>query len=162
MKEYTELKRDLWIGIVTIVLGIMLFFTIIYTISDQTFTGINGRAFPYVIDVFLIILGCALAIDSFMQLKKNLHSDKNTNKYEININNILHIFIFFALLCLYVVSIMYIGFVVSSFLFTAILLIFYKLKNKIAFIVITCSCTPILWFVFDKLVGVEFPTALLF
>lgn len=162
MKEYADVKRDLWIGIATIALSIILFFAIIYTISDQTFTGISGRAFPYVIDAFLIILGCALTIDSFIQLKRMSHNDESTSEYKADTHNIVLILTFFVIVCLYVISIMYIGFIVSSFIFTAILLIFYRLKNKIAFIIITCSCTPILWFVFDKLVGVEFPTALLF
>ena len=70
MKKYAELKRDLWIGTGTLVVSLLLFLAIRFTISEQSFTGISGRAFPYVINGLLAVLGLALTLDSFLQLRK--------------------------------------------------------------------------------------------
>lgn len=165
MKEYAELKRDLWIGTGTLVVSLLLFLAIRFTISEQSFTGISGRAFPYVINGLLAVLGLALTLDSFPQLRKAAADDSSGDRpgdAGTNWKNLSRIGVYFLLVCLYVTGISYIGFVVSTLVFTAAILVFYRLGNKLAFAIITCGCAPILWFVFDKLVGVEFPHALLF
>ena len=165
MKEYAELKRDLWIGTGTLVVSLLLFLAIRFTISEQSFTGISGRAFPYVINGLLAVLGLALTLDSFLQLRKAAADNSSGDRpgdAGTNWKNLSRIGVYFLLVCLYVTGISYIGFVVSRLVFTAAILVFYRLGNKLAFAIITCGCAPILWFVFDKLVGFEFPHALLF
>lgn len=160
MDNTVELKRDFWFGVATIAFSIFLFFSIRFFVSDSAFTGISGRMFPYVIDAFFLILGTALCLDS----KSRLSHCENGECIEFNNlskKQICDILTWIVMVCLYILGISYIGFMVSTFAVLAASLWFLGLRKPVPFIIMVAICPPLLWWVFHKLVEVQFPDALL-
>ena len=160
MDNTVELKRDFWFGVATIAFSIFMFFSIKFFISDSSFTGISGRVFPYVIDAFLLILGIALCWDSRSRLS-DCENGECLDTGALTGKQILDIVTWFGMVALYILGISYIGFMVSTFAILAASLWFLGLRKPIPFIAMVSIWPPLLWYLFHKIVEVQFPDALL-
>lgn len=161
MDNSVDLKRDFWFGVATIAFSIFMFFSIRISISEEAMSGISGRVFPYIIDFFLFILGIALCLDS----KKHLSLCENGECIDagsLNKKQKLDLFIYIAMVAIYILSITYIGFITSSVVFISILLWFYGVRKPIAFIFMSIFWPLFLWVVFHVLIEVQFPNTALF
>lgn len=160
MENHAELKRDLRFGIGTIVFSLLFCVSIVVTIKEQSMTGINGRAFPWLIAAFLFLLGLGLSIASWKRLRMcdTPSVSRPSAGRPIQVRAMI---VYLGLVSAYVLGIAHIGFVVSTALFIVVLLVFYRIKSKAVLVLMVCVWPFLLWYVFHALIGVQFPEALL-
>lgn len=158
MENSVDLKRDFWFGVATIIFSVVMFFSIRISIAEESMSGISGRIFPYIIDFFLLILGIGLCLDS----KKHLFQCGDSECVSAGAYDrlqLLNLFLYIIMVALYILGVTYIGFMVSSAVFIAVLLWFYGVRNPLSFILMTAFWPLFLWWVFHILIEVQFPSS---
>jgi len=161
MDSYSELKRDLWFGILSLCFTVFFGISTVYTIQTEGETGITSRTFPFIITALLAVLSSLLIYNTLKELKNTPEKDKI---YEdlLSRPELRRITIFVVSIVLYVFSFIYIGFVVSTVLYLAFLMWFMHAKNIWISGAIVIIAPGLLWYFFTKLMEVTFPEALLF
>lgn len=161
MNNSVDLKRDFWFGVATILFSIFMFFSIRISISEESMSGISGRIFPYVIDFFLLILGIGLCLDSRKHLSQCDETEcADTGSYDRL--QLFNLFLYVIMVALYILGVTYVGFMVSSAVFIAVLLWFYGVRKPLAYIFMVGFWPPFLWWVFHILIEVQFPSTAIF
>lgn len=148
-------RQNFWLGIAALATSGALFICIPLTISDMSSTGVSGRAFPYVINTFLGILGVALTLSS---LKGRPEKKEVPRLSRAQIKDII---LWLGIVCLYALGISYVGFLVSTFFAVFACLWFLGMRRPVPLALMTLVLPPLLWWFFHKVVEVQFPQALL-
>lgn len=162
--DYSKLKHDIRLGCLIAVLGAVY---VIYTriavpLPQDAASIISTRSIPYLIGGILFILGCTLACASAHGIRKYFkEGDYGVPKPLISAAEGKRGILLGGGLLLYSLGIAYVGYIVSSILFTAFVLYIYKVKNKFAFIGLSLAAPAILYAIFVYVIEVQMPEALL-
>lgn len=162
--DYSKLKHDVRLGCLIAVLGAVY---VIYTrisipLPADASSIITTRSIPYLIGGVLFILGCTLAGTSASMIRKYFkEGDCGAPKPLISAGEGKRAALLGAGLILYSLGIAYVGYIVSSVLFTAFVLYIYRVTNKLAFIGVSLAAPALLYAIFVYIIEVQMPEALL-
>jgi hypothetical protein len=158
--DYSEIKRDLYIGIASMAFSIFYGISTILTVKSSINITDSGRIFPYIITALLFIISAMLILDGIKKINK-IPCDQRTYMKLMKSDQALRIIIYVIALSLYIFGFIYVGYIVSTTLYLAFLLSFMNAKNKIAKYLIMLIAPAFLWFFFTIILEVQFPETLL-
>lgn len=159
MRTYYKIKLDLWFGIATILFSLVFAVSILSIEVVIQGSAVTGRTFPWLVACFTFILGLSLTASSYKELQ-GFRGEPGGNVY--NKQQLNKIALYLALICLYVLGISFIGYMVSTAIFVAALLIFFGYRKKVIFLSLVLLLPVLMWYAFSQLIEVQFPEALLF
>lgn len=159
MRTYCNIKLDLLFGIATTVFSLIFAVAILSIEVVIQGSAVTGRTFPWLIAFFTFILGLSLTASSCKELHR---FQGEREEFSCDMQKLKKISIYFVLICLYAVGISYLGYVVSTAIFVAVLLFFFGFQKKYLFVSLVILLPVTMWYVFSQLIEVQFPDALLF
>lgn len=132
--------KDRLVGIISILISLFLLFSL-------TGKAFEAKVFPVALLVVLIILSVLLILDK----KKKTYEFKSLDKV------LLYYFLFF----IYIVTMPYIGFVISTTCFMSLFIIISKYNMKKYMVVLmSLMISLVIWFIFSYLFGISLPEIL--
>lgn len=139
-------------GIIIICIG-ALFFGMTFDFPKLTLEPVGPSFMPRVYSVLLIMLGLLL----IMNLFKN-----NEAANSIDRKNLKNVLFSMLLVLMYIILIRYIGFYISTLLFSISFLLFSRVRNKYVIISLPIGIITVIFIFFDKLLKVAIPLGILF
>jgi len=167
MNEKLDKVYNLILGVILISLGI---FMILYSQKFPKFISLSKilpgpSFFPTIIGSLFIILGGYLVTESLIILSKLSKNEKATKNFNfskiVNDATFQNFFIFIFLSIIYLIIINYIGFYISTFLYSFILMKRLKVKNITA-IISSILIIFLIWAIFYKIAFIPLPIGSLF
>lgn len=146
-----KLKTNLISGILAIILGSVLLLIVPFQIQEEMFITkgqIPADFIPKTTSWVMIILGIILLAQSVFLKKEQV--------VEVEKRALGRSLIFLGMLILYAILFTYIGFLLSSVIFSLVLLVFLKCKNPLYYVI--CVMFPVVvYFVFTYGLSVRLP-----
>ena len=175
MKSKAALKREIYIGIVAILIFVVYFaltFTIIQTGSlvGMSINSIAPDLLPKIIGVLGIIVGFSIlipAITKYIQIKEDkdpLEPQGDTdNQEEKNVPFLTkdRVIILVSMI-LYLVALEVIGYIIASFLISFGLLTYFEKKNVIKNLIFSILFVGICFYVFNNVLQIWLPLGIFF
>lgn len=154
--QYAMLERNLSIG--TIIFS--AFFLIMILQMDNKFNdGIGSAGWPLILMGLMMFFGIILTINLFLRGKNNVDNtdEKKDEKDDEEILYPNRLYYSIIILALYTVSLYFIGFIISTFIFTVVLTILFGLKNWIKSFATALTCVTLFIILFPILLNIPFP-----
>lgn len=150
-----KLKEDLTSGIFTILLSGLILFIIPSQIRSTTsqVSGFNADYFPRLLCCVMLVCGISLVAKSLVT--------KKDEEIVIRFKDEFRVLIYALLMIAYVAVIAYIGFLISTLLFSVVSLLLIRCKNKWYYLAVVLLSVG-LWACFVYLLGVNLPGSRLF
>lgn len=162
MENYSELRRDFFFGVFCLAISVFLTWAITATIAERpSHTGITARTFPHIINILLFITGSILTAVSGLRLVRMDKSQKISSSPLLNREQLARLAIFVGLLIAYLVGLSTIGFLTSSIITIAAVHWVLGARNWLVIGLISVIGSTTVWYLFDKVMGVQFPEAFL-
>lgn len=162
MDSYSELRQDFFFGVFCLALSMFLAWAITATIAERpSHTGITARTFPYIINILLLITGGVLTAVSGLRLAKMDKSRKNPAPPLLSREQLVRLTIFVGLLIAYLIGLSTIGFLTSSIIAIAAAHWVLGARNLLVIGLISVIGSTTVWYLFDKVMGVQFPETFL-
>lgn len=158
--DYSEIKRDLYIGFASMAFSIFYGISTILTVKSSSNITDSGRTFPYIITGLLFIISLTLVLNGIKKINKVPCNQRTYMKLMQN-DQAVRIIIYVIALSLYIFGFIYVGYIVSTTLYLVFLLSFMKAENKIVKYLIVLIMPVLLWLFFTIILEVQFPETLL-
>lgn len=155
----SECKRDMYIGIAFVLIGLCYILITPYQVSDESdgFENITGRSFPYLIGGVLSLLGGCLAARS---MKRVSHAHDGT-PIRIDPDKLRRVVTYSLAMIAYALLFTFIGYISSTLIALVFAMWFSGAKFNIAFICVAIIFPPLLYYLFHILMQIPLPDALL-
>lgn len=140
-------KSNIFVSILVILIGIFALFQVKSFPQGQN-NVVGPGFFPGLIAIILIVLGVILFAQS-IRMKKD--DDVKVNLFDKE-NKLAYIIMLITLV--YLIAINYIGFIISSIIYLAILIVLYGEKNKLKALIYSSVISLVIYFVFNVLLNV--------
>jgi len=160
-------KADLIAALIVVCTSVFILLTIPAEISDWADPyGITGRTFPYAVSFLLLLLGIILAVRSGVThiFKKTTRENTADDESEEALSKmqVKRVSIYSAAIGLYILGIIYVGFLVSSTAMIIFSVLFGGYWNKISLPLVAVITPLVIYAIFVTVMGTPLPRALLF
>ena len=152
--------RDGWIGVATVVVGIVYLLFIRSQVSAETDgeAGVSGRTLPYFVGVLLLLLGTLLAAASYLRAR----TARRDGSLIITRAALGRVAIYIGAIVLYALGINYVGYIVSTAAALLFAMIFSGARNRLTLLLLTLIVPPLMYWLFHVLMQIPLPETPLF
>lgn len=158
--EYSKIKRDLYFGIFSMAFSIFYGISTILTVKVLGDSLDSGRIFPYIISGIMFCLSVILVTNCIKNIQK-IPPQQRIYFHLMHKPQILRLIAYLTAISIYIIGLIYVGYIVSTLLYLVFLLLFMNSKSKLAIALISIITPIVLWFVFTIVLEVQFPESLL-
>lgn len=153
---------DTFFGFGLICVGLYVFI-LTGSLQPPKWDYLGSSFIPRFAAIFLAILGVAIIIESKIFLKYN--KKKKENRMNIIPTNIIQnkVFISIILLLIYSLTINFLGYIISTLLFSSLFILYLDDKNRIWIaLILSIVFTSLVYYIFTEMVYVNLPSGIFF
>lgn len=152
----SKYQKSMISSLVFTVLGVVLLIVIPVSVDAGTMSAVGPRTFPYFIAVCMIVLSLMLAMTTYLENKKSSGKSKSGNVELTEWKNELRALLLVVVVLLYVLTFDALGYFVSTFIASTLMLLIFRTKNIIHYLVVYGAAIAI-YLAFTKLLYVMLP-----